>query len=188
MTNEQLALEIAKGLVATGVEGGYNALSCSTAGDYPSMGCSQWEGINGRGDNLLGYIDGGAGGSMSYMFSKNVTDIILSGETPAGAGGGGGGGYADTYDGGAGGNGGGSLEVVAKSIILSGTITAKGANGTNARVAGGGGGGGMVVFVADTISNTGTIIVTGGIGGTSDYGSGAAGSNGIVYLKALGAV
>ena len=59
MTNEELALEIAKGLVGSGVEGAYNALTCSTAGDYPSMGCSQWEGINGRGDILLRYtVDG----------------------------------------------------------------------------------------------------------------------------------
>jgi hypothetical protein len=59
MTDEQLACEIAKGIGSTGVEGGYNSVSCSTAGDYPSMGISQWEGLGGRGDTLLGYIDGG---------------------------------------------------------------------------------------------------------------------------------
>jgi len=42
MTKEELAQEIAKGLINTGVEGGFNAVSCSTAGDYPSIGCSQW--------------------------------------------------------------------------------------------------------------------------------------------------
>lgn len=61
MTREELGKEIALGIINTGVEGGYDSVSCSTAGDYPSMGVSQWEGIEGgRGDILLGYIDGGA--------------------------------------------------------------------------------------------------------------------------------
>lgn len=41
---EKAAIEIAKGLVATGVEGPYDTLVRSTAGDYPSIGCSCWEG------------------------------------------------------------------------------------------------------------------------------------------------
>ena len=41
---EKAAIEIAKGLVATGVEGPYDKIVCSTAGDYPSIGCSCWEG------------------------------------------------------------------------------------------------------------------------------------------------
>ena len=73
MTDKDLALEIAKGLIETGVEGPYNALSCSTAGDYPSMGCSQWEGS--RGDLLLSYIDGG-----SYFADRSYSDIVNSGE------------------------------------------------------------------------------------------------------------
>jgi len=76
MTNEELALEIAKGLVQTGVEGAYNCVTCSTAGDYPSMGCSQWEGIDGgRGDILLGYIDRG-----SQFAGRTYSDIEASGE------------------------------------------------------------------------------------------------------------
>ncbi len=59
MTNEQLAKEIALGIINTGVEGGYDNICCSTAGDYPCMGVSSWEGIGGRGDSLLSYIDGG---------------------------------------------------------------------------------------------------------------------------------
>ena len=73
MTDKELSLEIAKGLVATGVEGGYDAVSCSTAGDYPSMGCSQWEGA--RGNTLLGYIDGG----IKFMH-RTYSDIVHSGE------------------------------------------------------------------------------------------------------------
>ena len=73
MTDEQLALEIAKGLVATGVEGGYNAVSCSTAGDYPSLGVSQWEGS--RGDYLLSWIDGGL-----KFIGRTYSDIADSGQ------------------------------------------------------------------------------------------------------------
>lgn len=73
MTDEQIASEIAKGIINTGVEGAYNSVSCSTAGDYPSMGVSQWEG--GRGDILLGYIDGG-----NKFVGRTCSDICNSGE------------------------------------------------------------------------------------------------------------
>lgn len=75
MTKEMLAREIARGLVETGVEGGYDAVSCSTAGDYPSVGCSQWEG--GRADALLSYIDGG-----EKFIGRSYSDIEESGELP----------------------------------------------------------------------------------------------------------
>lgn len=68
-----LAEEIAKGLINTGVEGPFDAVSCSTSGDYPSMGCSQWEGS--RGDNLLSYIDGG-----QHFIGRTYSDIVNSGE------------------------------------------------------------------------------------------------------------
>jgi len=73
MNNEELAEAIAKGIIETGVEGGYDALSCSTAGDYPSMGVSQWEGINGRGDILLSYIDGG-----EQFKGRTYSDIVAN--------------------------------------------------------------------------------------------------------------
>lgn len=74
MTDEQLAYEIARGIGVTGVEGGYGSVSCSTAGDYPSMGISQWEGS--RGDTLLSYIDGG-----NYFAGRTYSDIKCCGET-----------------------------------------------------------------------------------------------------------
>ena len=37
-----LAKEIADGIIVTGVEGSFDSVSCSTAGNYPSMGVSQW--------------------------------------------------------------------------------------------------------------------------------------------------
>jgi len=76
MTNEELAQEIAKGLINTGVEGGCDAVSCSTAGDYPSIGCSQWEG--GRADNLLGNIPGG-----DKFLGRTYSDIEAAGEINA---------------------------------------------------------------------------------------------------------
>ena len=75
MTQEQLAQEIAKGLINTGVEGPYGAVSCSTGGDYPSMGCSQWEGP--RGDDLLGRITGG-----DHFQGRAYSDIENAGELP----------------------------------------------------------------------------------------------------------
>lgn len=76
MTDEQLAKEIALGIINTGVEGSYNSVSCSTAGDYPSMGVSQWEGLDGgRGDTLLSYINGG-----DYFAGRTYSDIKGSGE------------------------------------------------------------------------------------------------------------
>lgn len=76
MTNDQLAREIAVGIVSTGVESWYGGISCSTAGDYPSMGVSQWEGS--RGDLLLSYIDGG-----SHYAGRAYSNIVNSGEKEA---------------------------------------------------------------------------------------------------------
>ena len=79
MTDEQLAYQIAKGIGETGVEGGYDSVTCSTAGDYPSMGISQWEGLDGgRGDTLLNYIDGG-----SQFAGRTYSDIESSRELDA---------------------------------------------------------------------------------------------------------
>lgn len=75
MTDKELAYEIAKGIGQTGIEGNYGSVSCSTAGDYPSMGESQWEGIGGRGDTLLSYIDGG-----DHFAGRSYFDIRDSGE------------------------------------------------------------------------------------------------------------
>ena len=82
MTREQLAHEIALGLVATGVEGDYATITCSTAGDYPSFGISQWEGS--RGDNLLIKLNlpQYVGLSYSYLNSINklnyISDVLNS--------------------------------------------------------------------------------------------------------------
>lgn len=76
MTREELAHEIALGLIATGVEGDYATITCSTAGDYPSFGISQWEGV--RGDNLLKRVNLSqfAGYSYSYLNYINKLNYI----------------------------------------------------------------------------------------------------------------
>lgn len=73
MTDEQLAREICLGLMNTGIEGSTSSVSCSTAGDYPSIGFNQWEGS--RADNLLSYIDGG-----DRFIGRSYSDILDSGE------------------------------------------------------------------------------------------------------------
>lgn len=64
MTKEELAKEIAQGIIATGVEGAFDSVSCSTNGDCPSIGVSQWEGP--RADQILQAL-GGKGPEYAKM-------------------------------------------------------------------------------------------------------------------------
>lgn len=73
--NDNLAKEIAKGLINTGIEGAYDSVAKSTAYDYPSIGVSQWEGT--RADNLLCAIPGG-----SAFAWRTYENIKASGELP----------------------------------------------------------------------------------------------------------
>lgn len=73
--NKALATEIAKGLINTGIEGGYDSVAKSTAYDYPSIGVSQWEGN--RADELLRAIPGG-----EEFIGRTYIDIKASGELP----------------------------------------------------------------------------------------------------------
>ena len=73
ITDKEIAKYIARGLIETGVEGGFDAVSCSTAGDYPSIGTSQWEGE--RANSLLSYIDGG-----DYYAHRSYSDLEESDE------------------------------------------------------------------------------------------------------------
>ena len=72
---EILAKEIARGIIATGVEGAFDSVACSTAYSYPSIGVSQWEGA--RADELLGMIDGGG-----EFVGRSYINIKASGELP----------------------------------------------------------------------------------------------------------
>lgn len=73
--NKSLAREIAKGLINTGIEGGYDSVAKSTAYAYPSIGVSQWEGN--RADELLRALPGG-----EEFIGRTYIDIKASGELP----------------------------------------------------------------------------------------------------------
>nr|DAY82688.1 MAG TPA: hypothetical protein [Caudoviricetes sp.] len=73
--NKSLAREIAKGIIATGVEGDFDSVAKSTAYAYPSISVSQWEGN--RADELLRAIPGG-----EEFVGQTYIDIKASGELP----------------------------------------------------------------------------------------------------------
>lgn len=73
--NKSLAREIAKGIIATGIEGDFDSVAKSTAYDYPSISVSQWEGY--RADELLRAIPGG-----EEFVDRTYIDIEASGELP----------------------------------------------------------------------------------------------------------
>lgn len=83
MTIRELAEAIASGIVIAGVEGDFSSLTCSTGGDYPSVGVSSWEGS--RADDLLAGIPGGdafIGRSYSSFTTeeKHALRALLSSE------------------------------------------------------------------------------------------------------------
>lgn len=73
--SKSLAREIAKGIIATGIEGDFDSVAKSTAYDYPSISVSQWEGN--RADELLRAIPGG-----EEFVGRTYIDIKASGELP----------------------------------------------------------------------------------------------------------
>jgi hypothetical protein len=97
----------------------------------------------------------------------------------------GGGGVSDTMSmrsGGASGAAGSALALIARQILLSGVLTAKGGNGGNGEAGGntgggGGGSGGCIILAYDTKTGAGTVDVSGGVGG-SGQGTGTAGGSG----------
>lgn len=113
-------------------------------------------------------------GGYSLGTSPNAIPVGPSGGSGAGNG---------TQPGGGAGAGGGTILVVAKNLILNGTIKSNGGAGgdaPNANTGGGGGGCGGSVFVTyHTLSGAGlaNITATGGAGGVGN-GTGTAGGNG----------
>lgn len=76
MTQIEMAQMAARGIAETGIEGWYGSVARSTAGDWPSLGISQWEDI--RAEALLRSIPGGdAYRGLSY------TDLTRSGKSRA---------------------------------------------------------------------------------------------------------
>lgn len=77
MTDEQLAQLTARGIAETGIEGTFGSVACSTAGDWPSLGISQWEDI--RADALLWRIPGGRdymGMAYSQITGEGKKEIL----------------------------------------------------------------------------------------------------------------
>jgi hypothetical protein len=119
------------------------------------------------------YRDGsGAGyGGIGGVSSSNAVGGSTYGSftEPANLGSGGGAGYA-----GSGGSGGGLIQITAGGgVIVNGSISANGANGTNARSGGGSGGG--VWLAALTLSGSGAITANGGSGDPTHGGGGGGG-------------
>lgn len=81
----ELAGAIATGIVITGVEGNFSSLTCSTGGDYPSLGISSWEGS--RADELLASLPGGAffiGRAYSSLTEEEKQSLQTLLQSPAG--------------------------------------------------------------------------------------------------------
>ncbi|MGP8199274.1 MAG: beta strand repeat-containing protein [Limisphaerales bacterium] len=119
------------------------------------------------------YQDGSGGGygGIGGMSSSNAVGGVTYGSFtgPTNLGSGGGASYA-----GAGGSGGGLIQITAGgSVIVNGTISANGANGTNARS--GGGSGGSIWLTGLTLSGSGAISANGGSGDPSHGGGGGGG-------------
>ena len=144
-------------------------------------------GAGGGADSLSGqWIDAGAGGGGTSGFSGYLSEVACGG-------GGGGGAQPTNAPAGNGAAGGGMVKIIAREIMLKGTVTANGLRGGNASGplnagGGGGGGGGYISLVADSITQTGICTVNGGAGGNGarDGNGGAAGASGILTVVELG--
>lgn len=159
-----------------------------TAGAVVQQHTANGNGGGGGGNNGSSEGGGGGGGNGTAGNDGTGTNKGTGGATAGNASltsmvfGGGGGGGAQANAGG-GGGGGGIIFVYAKSITISGGITANGgAGGTAISSAGGGGGaGGSILLKCQTATlGTGLITASGGAGGTN-AGAGGAGRIHIDY-------
>lgn len=174
-------------LGAIGASGGVGGASNGQTGGIAGLGGSVTASIlNPRALPMAGWmIDLPVGTYAAFLKAGGVS----------GSGGSGGAGSAGISggSGGVGGNG-GIVYIAAKTVVLNGTIEAKGGAGGNAGTstggagadaggsAGSGGGhGGYIVMVCETISGTGGFNISGGAGGTksSGFGAGADGTDGV---------
>lgn len=151
---------------------------CSAGIDGACAGTTfnnECHGGGGGGGGLEGALGGGFGGGAIPRPVCATFDFLIGG-----SGGGRGPSTAQAWNMGGGmnpgGGGGGALQIVADTIVVTGTINANGAGGGGgAQVAAGAGGGagGTLLFQADTVELTTTSVVAangGGGGGTSGPG------------------
>lgn len=177
-------------------------IKCNTFINFGIVTANGADGIKGAGGDYQGKngtTGGGVGGAAGSgiaggSINSETVDIFLPTFGFGGEGG---------TNGAAGAAGGGKpILIVAGSIINSGSITANGGTGLNARkskkatggyneyTGSGGGGGGTISLIADIIVNNGTVSANSGAGGKPyDYIKGGAdGENGTVIIKQLGAL
>ena len=142
-----------------------------------------------------GSAAGGVGGATTRQLAGALDDFIRcrtpSNSSYTNASGGGGGGNQGANTGGSGGAGAGKAIVCFHTLAGTGSIEAKGGNGSNAVGAGplvcgggAGGGGGLVLCVYSTNSGPVTFSTAGGTGGTGNgtAGSGPGGNGGDGYV------
>ena len=152
-----------------------NNVEVDTGGAINANGIGNGGGLGtGPGRSSVGsYWDGSGGGygGIGGVSSSNAVGGVTYGSftQPANLGSGGGSSYA-----GAGGSGGGLIQITAGgNMIVNGTISANGANGTNARA--GGGSGGSIWLTGLTLSGSGAISANGGSGDPTHGGGGGGG-------------
>lgn len=175
--------------------GGTAGGNAGTVGNIGSNSTAQAIGMGGKGGNggagtfaagTAGAVTGPNAANGSTLLPNTLAFALWDKTAPhqnpiAAASGGGGGGGGVAQDGGGGGGGAGTIVIGCRTLLGSGTITAKGGsgdNGTGDSGGGGGGGGGMVFISAQKVSSSLTIDVSGGDPGTPGAGTGATGSFG----------
>lgn len=177
-------------------------IKCNTFINFGIVTANGADGIEGeKGDyqGKNGTTGGGVGGAAGSgtaggSINSEVVDMFLPTFGFGGEGG--------THGASGKAGGGKPILIVAGSIINSGSITANGGTGLDARRAkkfnggyaeytgSGGGGGGTISLIADIIVNNGTVSANGGSGGKplGSIKGGADGENGTVIIKQLGAL
>ncbi|MBS3131731.1 hypothetical protein J4212_04830 [Candidatus Woesearchaeota archaeon] len=172
----------------TGTDGGAGASGGNAGnagggavGGAAGSGSSTGQGGGSGSATANGIGAGGAGGGGIYGKSNLATLLPGSG---GGAGGSHDNGPLRGQDGGA---GGGIISIVAKKVVVTGTIQSNGQNGNatvNRRGASGAGAGGSVYLKAENLSiGTNLVSVTGGTGGAAGTQGGGGGSGGVGRIK-----
>ena len=151
-------------------------------------GAGDGRGFSNHDDPLLDGGGGGAGyggdggnGSSGLRGSEygNSSSFLIQ------LGSGGGGGSSGIWAGGKGGDGGGAIWLEADEIIINGTVTANGQDGSyvqHAKPGGGGGSGGGILLYGNTVAISGTISVDGGDGVSQSAVQGGGGAGGRIKI------
>ena len=159
---------------ALGYIGGYSTSVPSGTGPGKGLGVSNhnYGDVPGGGGGYGGAGGAGYAGSGGAAYGSSSAPVNL----------GSGGGFGNSYINadGIGGNGGSAIKLDAKNIVIDGTLSANGGNGT---AIGGGGSGGSIYMNCDSLTGSGVIQAKGGNGVTSGYGNGGNGGGGRVAIS-----